>query len=92
MKNQPIFFVHEQWEPVRWSNRRMKDEGTGKENEKKRDRKAKWKNRWQMKDGPPSVEPFTQINCHKKQLDGDKRKSSRGMREKSNRDSRTGGL
>ena len=45
-----------------------------------------------MKDGPPSVEPFTEINCHKKWLDGDKRKSNRGMREKSNTGSWTGGL
>ena len=45
-----------------------------------------------MKDGPPSVEPFKEINCHKKWLDGDKRKSNRGMREKSNTGSWTGGL
>ena len=45
-----------------------------------------------MKDGPLSVGPFKQINCHKKWFDGDKRKSKRGMREKSNRDYWTGGL
>ncbi len=56
------------------------------------DREAKWKNRWQMKDGSAPVEPFKHINCHKKWLDGDKRKSNRGMKEKSNIDSWTGGL
>lgn len=45
-----------------------------------------------MKDGPLSVEPFKEINCSKKWLDGDKRKSNGGMREKSNSDSQTGGL
>lgn len=39
---------------------------------------------------PTSVDPFKEINCHKKWLDGDKRKSNRGMREKSNTDSWTG--
>ena len=39
---------------------------------------------------PTSVEPLEEINCHKKWLDGDKRKSKRDRREKSNTDSWTG--
>lgn len=34
------------------------------------------KNRQQMKDGTPSKELFTKINCHENRLDGDKRKSN----------------
>lgn len=45
-----------------------------------------------MKDVLLSVEPFQEINCHKKRLDGDKRKSSRGMWKKSNTDLWTGAL
>lgn len=87
VKKQPIFSHFWQWKVVRWSELKMNQGATWKEKmASKSERDIKWKkkkkSRWQMKDGSPCGEALWEINCYRNWLDGDRRKSNRGVRQK----------